>query len=77
MTLAELRAKLAGLKPGQMVAVHHDVYARLFPPGEPDERAREECYKFAKAAGCRIEIWLREKMVRFIKDADGARSRAQ
>jgi hypothetical protein len=48
MILDDLKAKLANLKPGQMAGIHHDVYANLFPPGEPDENARAACYGFAK-----------------------------
>ena len=52
-----------------MAGIHHDVYADLFPPGEPDPKAREACYNFAKTLGCRIENRATEKTVWFVKDA--------
>jgi hypothetical protein len=69
MTLEELRETLEKLPPGKMAGVHHDAYADLFPPGEPDSNAREACYKFAKTLGCRIENKPQEKTVWFVKDA--------
>jgi hypothetical protein len=43
MSLDELRATLVALAPGKCAGIHHDVYAELFPPGEPDENARAAC----------------------------------
>jgi len=51
-----------------MAGIHHEVYAELFPPGEPDKRAREACYNFAKALDCRIENKPQEQTVLFVKD---------
>jgi hypothetical protein len=68
MTLVELRGKLEKMRPGQMAVIHHDAYADLFPPGEPDTNAREACYKFAKSLGCRIESKPEQQMVWFVKD---------
>ena len=69
MSLVELRVTLAALAPGKCAGIHHDVYAELFPPGEPDENARAACYAFAKSVGCRIENKPNEKTVWFVKDA--------
>jgi hypothetical protein len=69
MTIDDLRAELRALEPGNMAGIHHDVYADLFPPGEPDPKAREACYNFAKTLGCRIENRATEKTVWFVKDA--------
>ena len=55
MTLEELGTTLDQMEPGKYVSIHHDLFAELFPPGEPDERAREACLKFAHEHGCRIE----------------------
>ncbi len=69
MTLDDLRKTLEELPPGKMAGIHHDAYADLFPPGEPDERAREACYNFARALGCRIENKpQQEQTVWFVKD---------
>ena len=68
MSLDELRATLAALAPGKCAGIHHDVYADLFPPGEPDETARTACYAFAKSVGCRIENKRNEKTIWFVKD---------
>jgi hypothetical protein len=69
MTLDELRATLEKLPPGKVAGIHHDAYADLFPPGEPDANAREACYKFAKALSCRIVNYSKDQTVWFIKDA--------
>jgi hypothetical protein len=67
-SLDELKTALSELSPGKMAVIYHDVYAELFPPGEPDEKAREACHHFAKASGCRIENHPDKKAVWFIKD---------
>lgn len=69
MSLDELWATLVALAPGKCAGIHHDVYAELFPPGEPDENARAACYAFATLVGCRIENKPNEKTVWFVKDA--------
>ncbi len=55
MTLEELGDTLDEMKPGNRAAIGHDIFAALFPPGEPDESARAACFKFAREHGCRIE----------------------
>jgi hypothetical protein len=47
MSLDELRATLIALPAGKCAGIHYDIYAELFPPGEPDENARAVCYEFA------------------------------
>jgi len=69
MNLEELRATLVALTPGNCAGIHHDVYAELFPPGEPDENAPATCYAFAISVGCRIENEPNEKTVWFVKGA--------
>jgi hypothetical protein len=69
MTLDELRQKLATIEPGKYARVPYDVYLDLFPPGEPDEKAREACYNFAKSLGFRIENKPADNSVWFVKDA--------
>jgi hypothetical protein len=55
MTLDDLSKALAKLQPGQTAGIHKDVYADLFPPGEPDENARARCFEFARLHECRID----------------------
>ena len=43
------------MEAGRYARIDHDLFAELFPPGEPDERARGACLKFANDHGCRIE----------------------
>ena len=69
MSLDELRATLVALAPGKCAGIHHDVYAELFPPGEPDENARAACYAFAKSVGCQIDNKPNERTVWFVKDS--------
>jgi hypothetical protein len=66
-TLDELRTELATLPWDHAIGVPYDVFALLFPPGEPDERARESAYKFAQENGCTISNHQAEKIVFFIK----------
>jgi hypothetical protein len=68
MTLEDLKATLSSLPAGKAAGINHDVYAHLFPPGEPDQRARETCAKFAKSVGCRIENYSQQEAVWFIRD---------
>ncbi len=69
MTIDDLTAKIEALSPNQAAGIHHDTYADFWPPGEPDERAREACYNYAKALGCRIENDVVEQTVWFVKVA--------
>lgn len=55
MTLDELGQTLDEMRPGNFAAISHDVFADLFPPGEPDECSRVACLLFAKQHGCCIE----------------------
>ncbi|WP_407519532.1 hypothetical protein [Methylobacterium oryzisoli] len=54
MDLDELAQVLTDLRPGQEACIHHDVYADLFPPGDPDDGARMRCHEFARQYGCTI-----------------------
>jgi hypothetical protein len=63
--LEELKATLIGLEPGKAAGLHHEVYAELFPPGEPDERAKKAAYELARSTGCQIEN--RPELVLFVK----------
>lgn len=67
MTLDELAAVLKDLPPGKSAGIHHDVYAELWPPGEPDQNARAQCYEFAKSLGCAIDNRPNERTVLFVK----------
>jgi hypothetical protein len=69
MTLEELGKTLDEMKPGNFAAIHHDLFADLFPPGEPDDHAREACNTFARQHGCRIENKRGQSELWFVKDA--------
>jgi hypothetical protein len=51
------------------IAIHHDLFAQLFPPGEPEEAAGAACYRFAQSMACRIENKPETKQIWFVKDA--------
>jgi hypothetical protein len=55
MTVSEFRIVLRELPAGQAAHVPYEVFAELFPPGEPDDDARERAYRFAKENGCIID----------------------
>jgi len=73
MTLDELGKTLDKLQPGGRSGIHHHVFAELFPPGEPDDAAREACLKFARQHGCQIDnkpgFLSGEGELWFVKDA--------
>ena len=70
MTLVELGNTLDALESGKAAGVALDVYADLFPPGEPDEPARVRCFEFAKLHGCRIDNTIdpERKSIWFVKE---------
>ena len=69
MTFDDFRKTLDRLQPGQSADVPYDVYEMLFPPGEPDQHARERAHNFAKAAGVAIDNQVAARVVRFHRDA--------
>jgi hypothetical protein len=56
MTLEEFSYSLRTVKAGKYASLPYALHADLFPPGEPDERARERCFKFAQSRGFRRSI---------------------
>jgi hypothetical protein len=73
MTLVELGWILDEMKPGNSAAIRYDMFADLFPPGDPDESARAACLSFAQQHGCRVEnkpgLLACEGKLRFVKEA--------
>jgi hypothetical protein len=55
MTLDDLSKALDKLRAGQTAGIHKEVYADLFPPGEPHHGARGRCLAFARIHQCRID----------------------
>lgn len=55
-TLDKLSRELAGQEPGHGVAIDLSIYRRLFPPGEPDNDARQEASAFAIANNCTVHF---------------------
>jgi hypothetical protein len=73
MTLEELGTMLDEMEQGKYASITHGVFAELFPPGEPDDGARQRCLNFARQHGCRIDNkpgpFSGEGELRFVKDA--------
>ena len=67
MTLDQFIITLRQLKPGQAAHAPYEIYAELFPPGEPDQDARARAYEFAKANGCVIDNRPAQREVLFVK----------
>jgi hypothetical protein len=67
ITLADLKAEIEDIPEGDMLGLPHDLYAVLFPPGEPDKNAREAANKFAAASGCTIDDRPEDSLVVFVK----------
>jgi hypothetical protein len=68
MTRDELQATINGMADGNYASIPYDVYAEIFPPGEPDQEARAACFNFARSLGCRIENKPSLREVWIIKD---------
>jgi hypothetical protein len=68
-TLDDLKAELAAMEPGEETCVAYGQYALLFPPGEPDQRARLAAAEFAKANGCTTSNRPDDNFVCFVKPA--------
>ncbi len=66
-TIGDLRAEIAACPQGGAVGVPYDTYADLFPPGEPDEGARQRAWQFARDNGCAINNRSAEEVVFFVK----------
>jgi len=66
-TIEDLRREIAHCPSGGAVGVPYDTYADLFPPGEPDQSARERAWNFAKTNGCAINNRVTEQTVYFVK----------
>jgi len=54
MNRPELESQLDALPSQGKLGLRYDLYADIFPPGEPDENARQECYALAKRRRCTI-----------------------
>jgi hypothetical protein len=67
MTPTDFAKTLAGLAVGEAATVPYAVYEILFPPGEPDQRARDAAHAFARKHGCEIENRLAQQEVLFIR----------
>ena len=67
MSIDEFKAILEEMDAGNAAEVPYEIYEELFPPGEPDESARQRAYEFAKANGCVIDHRPTERLVLFVK----------
>lgn len=65
--LKDLKSELDALSPGDATGIPYDVYADIFPPGEPDDGARGRALVFARACGCTIDNKPADEIVYFVK----------
>jgi hypothetical protein len=63
----DLKTELAAQEPGEETCVAYGLYALLFPPGEPDQGARNAAVAFATANGCTISNRKDDNFVCFRK----------
>lgn len=68
VTLDDLTTQLRDMPKGKYAHIPYEIYEQLWPPGEPDQRARAACFDFAKANGCRVENKPEERAVWIVKD---------
>jgi hypothetical protein len=64
-----LRTDRAAMEPGEETCVAYGQHALLFPPGEPDQGARNAAVAFAKANGCTISNRRDDNLVCFVRPA--------
>jgi|GEM_PF-3083217 len=69
MKFNELKQHIEGMEAGQYARISYDVFGDLFPPCVEDDRAKENCYNFAKSLGCRVENKPQDEAVWIVKDA--------
>jgi len=58
MTLGDFGNLLDALIVGQTCTLPYDVYAVVFPPGEPDQDARTRAFDSLGIAGAQSKIWF-------------------
>jgi hypothetical protein len=68
-SLEDLKSELAAMEPGEETCVASGQYALLFPPGEPDQDARNAAVAFAKANGCTVSNRRDDNLVCFVRPA--------
>ena len=68
-SLEDLKSELAAMEPGEETCVAYGQYALLFPPGEPDQGARNAAVAFAKASGCTVSNRRDDNLVCFARPA--------
>jgi len=68
-SLEDLKSELAAMEPGEETCVAYGQYALLFPPGEPDQDARNAAVAFAKANGCTVSNRRDDNLVCFVRPA--------
>lgn len=66
--LKDLQKELTALQPGHETCIPYDVYADLFPPGEPDLRSRGKALVFARQNRCTIHDRTEDQIVCFVKN---------
>lgn len=65
-SIDDLRREIYACPKGGAVGLDYETYADLFPPGEPDDRARERALGFARGLGCTIDNRPAERRVFFV-----------
>jgi hypothetical protein len=65
--LHDLDAAMSVARPDQIISVSYEIHALLFPPGEPDENARERAYNFAEQRGFVMENRIAQAHICFKK----------
>ena len=68
-SLEDLKSELAAMEPGEETCVAYGQYALLFPPGEPDQGARNAAVAFAKADDCTVSNRRDDNLVCFVRPA--------
>jgi hypothetical protein len=68
-TLAAAEDMLRHVAPGQAFHVPYEVFADLFPPGLPDDGAKEAARRWAQAKGLEIENRPDRAEVLFVRPA--------
>lgn len=66
--LKDLQKELIALQQGDATCIPYEVYSDLFPPGEPDQDARDRAFVFARHNACTIDNRPKDQIVCFVKN---------
>jgi hypothetical protein len=62
-----LKSYLLDMPGGHIFDLPYDLFASVFPPGEPDEGARESLKALAEECACDVRVVPQERRIELVK----------